>query len=320
MLNKVRKMLFKSSFNNIGSILMLHRVAPIDKNRLWYNEHLKVSPVFLDNFISTLKKGGFTFVSIDEITDEIQKGNPNISKLISVTLDDGYKDNYLNGLEIFKTHNIPFCIYVSTGMIEKQVPYWWYVLEDAILSNDTIALSNGSSFCCITHQEKEKAFLGIREVILTLPQRDLSSEMTKLFKDYRLELHSYSEELPLTWEQIKLLNDEPLASIGCHTHSHFSFIGSTDNEIIDDIELSKHLLKKKGGVDSHHFCFPFGDNSAITKNHIKLVSDMNFKTSVTTYEANCTAKANLMALPRFFLSEKNSNEVILKISKTRSKY
>ena len=101
-----------------GAILMLHRVGIIDPDRLWYNEHLKLSPSFLDDTLTKLHKQGFSFVSLDELAEIITKKR-RARRVLAITLDDGYKDNYINGFQIFKDHNAPFCIFVATKLPEK---------------------------------------------------------------------------------------------------------------------------------------------------------------------------------------------------------
>ncbi|MBX0312365.1 MAG: hypothetical protein JHC31_11445, partial [Sulfurihydrogenibium sp.] len=54
-------------YSGIGAILMLHRVAPFEKDRLSPNENMKVSPEFLETFIELSRKKGYTFISLDEL-------------------------------------------------------------------------------------------------------------------------------------------------------------------------------------------------------------------------------------------------------------
>ena len=177
---------------------MLHRIDWIDNNRLWYNEHLKISPEFLENLLISFQKKGFCFVTLDELTNIISK-KKKIRKILAITLDDGYKDNYTNGLPVFETHSVPFCIYVATRLPEKKMTYWWYLIEDIILNNEKIVLSNGMSFSCSSKEEKENAFLEVRETLLKLPQSDLDANIASLLPNYTIDFSKYNDSLPLTW-------------------------------------------------------------------------------------------------------------------------
>ena len=100
--------------NAIGVVFMLHRVSERIDGNLPNNEHLKISPTFLEKVIVKYKKAGFSFLSLDQLY-EIISGKSNIGKpFVCFTMDDGYLDNYENAYPIFKKHQVPFAIFVAT--------------------------------------------------------------------------------------------------------------------------------------------------------------------------------------------------------------
>ena len=292
-----------------GAILMLHRVDDIDSDRLWYNEHLKLSPSFLDDTLTKLHKKGFSFVSLDELAEIITK-KKRARRVLAITLDDGYKDNYTNGLPIFKSHNVPFCIFVATKLPEKKMTYWWYLLEDIILQNERITLSDGSTFICQSKQEKEQTFLDIREKILTIPQDNFDKHFTDLFPTIEIDLKKYNDTLPLSWKMIQQLKDEPLATIGCHTHSHISMSGCSRQMILGDIQKSLKLMEEKAGIQMRHFAYPFGDEVAVKEYHRGIVQEFDFSTIATTNDGLLFHNIDIHQLPRIFVTEKNAYDVL----------
>lgn len=290
----------------LAGILMFHRINVLDKNKIPANEHLKVSPEYLDNFIVKAKAKGFSFVSLDELADILSSKKP-VKKLLSITLDDGYRDNMEKGLPIFQKHQVPFCIYITTKMIEKQFVYWWYLIEDLILQNDTIALSNG---IMIDATQRQKAFLQIRKIIMSLPQENLLEQLKSLFTNHAINWDAYNEQCPLTWEDISRLKEHPLASIGCHTHSHYVFSKTPHQTITQDIQMSIDLMKQKADLKPVHFAFPFGDRCSINKQHDVLLKPFDFKTITTTKNMFCGTSTSLQALPRIFISETNGDSFL----------
>lgn len=292
-----------------GAILMLHRVGIIDPDRLWYNEHLKLSPSFLDDTLTKLHKQGFSFVSLDELAEIITKKR-RARRVLAITLDDGYKDNYINGFQIFKDHNAPFCIFVATKLPEKNMTYWWYLLEDIIIQNERITLSDGSTFICQSKKEKEQTFLDIRKKILTIPQDNFNEYFSELFPSIDIDFNKYNDTLPLTWEMLQQLNKEPLATIGCHTHSHISMSGCSKQMILDDIQLSLNLMKEKAGIQMRHFAYPFGDEVAVKDYHQGIVQELDFKTIATTNDGLLYHTTDVHQLPRIFVTERNAFDIL----------
>lgn len=202
-----------------GAILMLHRIDDISHERIWYNEHLKVSTEFLEQYIRYAQNMGFTFISLDELCEIIRLKKRRYRKLIAITMDDGYRDNFSHGLPLFQSLTIPFCVYVATAMTQKQMLYWWYILEDIILKHNEITLSTGQHFLCHSSKQKEQTFLEIRSIILHLPQKNISYEFLSLLNKYDIDTMSYNNTLSLTWAQLNEMSKDPLCTIGCHTHT-----------------------------------------------------------------------------------------------------
>lgn len=293
-----------------GAILILHRVDTINPDRLWYNEHLNVSPDYLDGFLTYAKRKGFSFVSLDELVDIVSK-KKRARKILSITLDDGYRDNFTNGLPLFKTHKTPFCIYVATRLPEKKMTYWWYLIEDIILQqNESVVLNNEVSLSCKTKEEKENAFLFVRDEILKLPQQDFDAAFSNLLNHYSFDLTTYNDIFPLTWEMISQLGQEPLATIGSHTHSHISMSGCSKEMITEDILQSIKLLKEKAGIQPRHFAYPYGDDIAVKDYHLEIVKEMGFKTIATIHEGSLSYQTELTALPRYFITERNAYNIL----------
>ena len=106
----------------------------------------------------------------------------------------------------------------------------------------------------------------------------------------------------MTWDQIKSLNDESLATIGSHSHSHLDLRYASKEKIISDINKAKNLLQQKANITPRHFCYPYGNPQ---KREIDIIKSLNFKTATTAYPGNIYSRHidNLFNLPRFFVAE-----------------
>ena len=150
LLSKIK--ILNKYYSGTGTILMLHRVSNFETNKIFPNENLKVSPKFLDSFICNLKSNGYKLISIEELLENLRL-KKEIKKQIVFTLDDGYLDNYLNAYPIFKKHNVPFTIYLCTGLINRDITAWWHDVEDIISEKDFIRFDN-KTIVCKTQKEK----------------------------------------------------------------------------------------------------------------------------------------------------------------------
>lgn len=290
----------------LGVVLMLHRVAEYDKSKLVPNEDLKVSPAFLQRTINKYRKAGFAFLSLDEVYDVITGKNKIDKPFVAFTLDDGYLDNYTTAYPIFKSNKVPFCIFVATDFPDKRAILWWISIEDIILSNNKLQLSDGSTYICQTQQQKWDTFRLIREKILKLDQRNLLDSLQKLFVDYQIDWFAPIQEMGMSWDNIKELGKEPLCTIGGHTMSHPSFTPLTLNEIKKEIDGGIERLKSVIDYDIHHFAYPYGSMKEDGEREYEYLKSFNFKTAFVSFGGVITKDDinNLTNLPRFMLLKK----------------
>lgn len=195
--NKIVMQVFKGK----GIIFMLHRISPFE-DKLKANENMKVSKEFLERFIKEAKEANYTFISMDELYDGI-KNNNLINNFICITIDDGYRDNLEYGYEVFLKHNVPFCIYISTSLIESTHNMWWFGLEDYLLENTKFKL-NGEVFDISSKKSKEEIFLKIRNIII-----EKSAYGGDILDSLNIKFDSKKyAKLMLSWEDIKFLDNE----------------------------------------------------------------------------------------------------------------
>lgn len=291
-------------FSGVATIFMLHRVDYIDKTKLHANENMKISPEFLEKFILDAKQCGYDFISLDRLQQLLLRDESTRKKLV-MTLDDGYIDNFTQAYRVFQKHQIPFTIYITTSFPEKNAILWWYVLEDLLHSHSEIFLSDGSHYTHSNSHEKNNVFLKIRKKILELDQTNLRDELNQLFVRYNIDWNKKTQDLAMNWEQIQLLSQDSLATIGGHTKNHYAFNRISNELIQQEIDDANLLIQKHTGKAVEHFAFPFGSIHEVEQKQIEWVKTFDFKTVVTTRKGNIFKrhKDYLFCLPRVMLTE-----------------
>ncbi|WKJ88628.1 polysaccharide deacetylase family protein [Methylomonas montana] len=292
-----------SLYKGIATIIMLHRVFPLEPNKLPPNENLKVSPEFLETFIVGALHRGYAFVSLDDLHN-ILSMDTKASKLIVMTLDDGYADNFTYAYPIFKKFNIPFVIYVTTSFPDKSVILWWHVLEDMIAQSDSISLTNGLNFKCETKKQKIDAFMTLRKIIIDLPNECFLHSLNKLFKSGPFDWSGQFFDLVISWKQLKEISESPLATIGAHTVNHHALSGLSNKNLTKEIIDSKVIIESHIGTQVEHFCYPFGGRIEAGEREFRIVKELGFRTAVTTRFGNIFSEHSdhLLSLPRVMLT------------------
>ncbi|WP_104683117.1 polysaccharide deacetylase family protein [Helicobacter felis] len=114
LVDRLSGMWARHCFGECGVIFLLHKI--LDRNipgsSVW-----DVSMDFLDSFILFLKNSGFSFVSMDEICHLLRNGK-SLARVVHFTIDDGLKCAFSNALPVFKSHGVPFTLYICTNCVD----------------------------------------------------------------------------------------------------------------------------------------------------------------------------------------------------------
>ena len=210
-------------------------------------------------------------------------------------------DNFENAYPIFKKHQVPFAVFVATDFPDKKAVLWWYVLEELILNSTEIELSDGSKYTCKTFQEKWDTFRYIREKVLLLNQSNLVIELNKLFANYELDWLAPIHALAMNWEQVKVLTQEPLCTIGGHTVTHVALnklsVDNLDSEIMNGIDI----IKSHTGYEPEYFAYPYGSEKENGEREYDYVRNSDIKLAFISYGDLVYSDSNLELVPRFML-------------------
>ena len=298
-LHLIKKSIF--SEKEYGKIFMLHRVAPFEKERLYPNENMKITPDFLESKIIELKKAGYEFISLDDLySDSLNKTKR--KKIAVFTMDDGYSDNYYNAFPIFKKFSVPFTIYLTTGFQEKKCFLWWYILEDLLLENDSIKTGDGQIFDVASKKSKEDVFMKLRSKILSFDPLHFCELFLEMFSHYSFNLYEKYENMILSWAQIIELSKSDICTIGAHTLTHPVFKLLSKEQMFFEALESKKILESKINRPVEHFAYPFGSTNEIDKNVISNFVHAPFKTVAVAYGGGLMkSKMQLNTLPREML-------------------
>jgi len=258
-------------------VLMFHRILPeklITKPNAYSTFGTLISQEYFENILSCVLDNGFQFVTVSELTQ-----HSDTDKLVALTFDDGYSDNFefaLPSLQKFKATATFFPV-VNPCKDNSVLPldiYYQCVDEMELTEekrHDFISGDTKKKFYW-SEPEQQKEFL--KTSFQKLPIRNRVSYLRP--------------------EQIKYLTDNGF-EIGSHsvTHSLFTAEYMNESKINFELKQSKIYLEGITGKPVNSFCFPSGyHNSKV----IELAKENGY-TSVCLIKKN--QNEEVQALPSF---------------------
>ena len=260
------------------AILIYHRVCPRTDN--W-----SLAPLSPESFETQMKyfAQNYEVLSLDRLVQYATSGKSFPEKAVVVTLDDGYKDNYLYAYPILRKYNIPATIFLTTGYIGASELFWWDKVAYIIESNISIKKLNLNDFGIYSLQselEKTQVKSIICEKLKKLSDNKRKSIIEKLLDICQVEIpRDLGKKLFLSWKEVKEM-DNAGVTFGAHSVNHPILINMPLEQSKNEIVQSKKDIEEKLGKKVTAFSYPNGNFNAEI---VELVRKSGFTCAVSVY-------------------------------------
>ncbi|HWM82659.1 MAG TPA: polysaccharide deacetylase family protein [Pseudolabrys sp.] len=303
----------------VGFILTFHHVRPARPDPFQPNRLLEVTPAFLEQVLQQLVRAGIEVVSLDEMHDRMVQQRFS-RRFACLTFDDGYRDNLRFAYPLLKRFNMPFAIYLPTSFPDRFGELWWLTLERVIANSPQIELAidgDKQVFECRTANEKRRLFGLLYRYLRQLRTEDaLRSVVRDLAARYRVDIPALCDELCMTWDEIRDLSLDPLATIGAHTVNHVMLKKIADARTArSEMDMSRSVIEAAIGVRPAHLSYPVGDATSAGPREFRIAAELGFKSAVTTRPGVLFSahRHHLTALPRISVNGEFAQRRYLKV-------
>lgn len=100
-------------------VLMYHYVEYVKDTRDVIRKSLDTRPDVFESQIKSMLDGGYTFLTVSEMSDVIDAKRDVPEKPVVLTFDDGYRDFYTDVFPILKKYKVKATAYISPGLLNK---------------------------------------------------------------------------------------------------------------------------------------------------------------------------------------------------------
>lgn len=228
-------------------------------------------------------------VSMKQIGEALRDGSPLPPNAVALTVDDGYRDFYLNAYPVLREFGIPATVFLVSEFLDGRLWLWWnqvtWAFENARAHRIdlqtstlqyTVEWDNESAHqaaCARTIQKLKRA-----------RNHDRLVAMQQLFDQLSVRLPEHPPEhwRPLTWDEVRLMLKNGI-EFGAHTRTHPILSSVTDAaQLADEIIGSRTRIEQELDSPVDHFCYPNGRGEDIGGEVVSIVRNAGFLTAVTT--------------------------------------
>ena len=139
--------------------------------------------------------------------------------------------------------------------------------------------------------------LKLRRFFLNLQTNEQINLLEIISQNKKRENYSHQCLSP---DDLKTLDNNPLITIGSHSHNHLNLKILEKKEVISEIKKSLEILKNLLNHTVKHFAYPYGGNKEASLREYNLVEEFNL-TSAVTSRVYPIKKPNLFSLPRIYV-------------------
>lgn len=277
--------LMSAFYGGVGVILMFHRVTP-GQNRSSFSpsSHLSIDPVFFEQLLQRLQQDGWEFVTLKEVLNRLLTGQFQ-KRFVALTFDDGYRDNLMYALPICRKYNAPITISVVSDCAEGKGVLLWDVLEYLIAENDHLeVLWHGQVRVFKTRTTDEK-YGAYDEILTAVFRMDAVARREWIaWFDYRYDLDAVamSNQWTLNWKELKQMFATDMVDIAAHTVTHPNLAAQNNQEMQDEMALSRQVIEERLGCKVSNFCYPIGGAEECGPREFVQCRDFGFASGYTT--------------------------------------
>jgi len=238
-------------------------------------------------------------VSLSGLLDHLEQGAP--GTVVAITFDDGYEDNYHNGLPILKRYGLPATIFLTTGSLDSREPLWFEQLAEALKKTRRefvdVEIDIPRRFWTRTESERLESNFGIYALLRELPERDRQEWLARILRHLDAPELGERKGKMLTWDQVRLMQSGGI-DFGGHTVTH-PFLSRMDpGQVAWEAAECKRRIEEELQQPVDFFAYPSGREPDFGMWNKSVIRQAGYRAAMTTIWGMNYASTDPMELRR----------------------
>ncbi len=243
-------------------------------------------------------------VPLHKALQSLDAGRPLPPRAVSITFDDGYRDNLTLAVPLLNRLNIPTTVFLVPGFLSGQVHAWWERLGWAMSRARVRSVDfEGTHFDLSGTTERTLALDSIEE---SLKGRDHAARylaLENLVEALDPKGIYHADELFMDWEGAHDLVRAGV-SIGSHTMRHAILAREVEQSQREDLRQSRRLLEDQLHTPVETLAYPNGGRNDYDITTITAARDAGYAHAITTWGRTSSPETPAYEICRRMVSPK----------------
>ncbi len=267
--------------------------------------------ITLEQFESHLKyyRKNFDIISISEAFHNIRNNVRPRKKTVTISFDDGFKNNFNVALTLLERYNIPTTFFVSSVCTEEMsLRCLWSEIIAALnyFYKDKVIQLSSYNFKNLFDIEKG---VSLTELFKSYTYNEREQRLEELISAYDLDnkIKSLPEELwkLMSPEEVAKLSQSDIVEIGSHGHLHYNLSEIEIEKAKEELTKSKRLLENLLNKEVNLIAYPDGSYNDDIKN---LSEEIGYKGQLAVNYKTTTDPEDKRIMNRYGLSSTTTYE------------
>lgn len=293
------------------TVINYHRIDdPYRKGFDSFKPNVSATPHNFDRQMDYLAKW-FNVVSLKEIVAWLD-GHQSLPPYAAlITFDDGYLDNYTAAFPILRQYNFPALIFLATGHIGTDAPFYWDLAAYCFSHTqiDHLAFPDGRVERWSNRSQLDRVSTAWVEAMKTVPEAEKQLQVQRLPDLLGVSVPAgYFQTLMMDWDQAREMQKGGV-EFGAHTIHHPILTRVSVEQAREEVVRSKSRIEGQLGETVMGFAYPNGGASDVNDRIERIVAESGIRAAFTLLNGPSSlgeVKRNPYAIRRIFISHKHS--------------
>ncbi|RKX27177.1 MAG: hypothetical protein DRP47_06980 [Candidatus Zixiibacteriota bacterium] len=292
--------LFNRYTRNTATIFMMHAIASQTNP-----DSSGMDPNLLESFFIFLRENDYQVLSLKQYVQKLREKKATY-KAVVFTVDDGYRDFYLNAFDIFCNYGYPATIFLTSDYIDRKLFFWWdqieYVINNTSKEKLDLSFMERGDVTLSNATDRNESIKLITRYCKTLSNDNKIKLLNHLVEILKVDISSQpnGKYEPLKWSEIAEMQKH---GIDFHPHTKTHPIMSKVEleqkriEIIQPKQRIENQLNSKADI----FCYPNGQWVDFDEEVISELKNAGYIAAVTGVEGfdNTQSQTDMFRLKRY---------------------
>jgi len=237
--------------------------------------------------------------------------------LLTITFDDGYRDNYTHAFPILNELGLPATIFLATDAIGTGRMLWHDRVFSAFRTTRVKSLEqfgkNRKIYSLDTASDKRRTLNDVLKFLWSTDDTDRALWVEKLVRQLAIEESTDCDGLMLNWDDVRTMSEHRI-SFGAHTVTHPILSRLPVAQVRREIRGSRDAIEANLKKPVRFFAYPVGRREDFTAAVKHELLDAGFECGVTTVFGSNDSKQDLFELCRATPWDKNIEAFALRLN------